>query len=65
MSGAPKTVDGGRSWARVLYVDERTGCADLALDPGNPQKLFAALLSVLLRKHLIADWEFVEEFKKI
>jgi len=29
------------------------------------EKLFAALLSVLLRKHLIADWEFVEEFKKI
>jgi type IV pilus assembly protein PilB len=33
----------------------------------NPrwEKLFAALLSVLLRKHLIADWEFVEEFKKL
>lgn len=29
------------------------------------EKMFAALLSVLLRKHLIADWEFVEEFKKI
>ncbi len=33
----------------------------------NPrwEKLFAALLSLLLRKHLIADWEFVEEFKKL
>jgi len=29
------------------------------------EKLFAALLSVLLRKHLIADWEFVNEYKKI
>lgn len=29
------------------------------------EKMFAALLSVLLRKHLIADWEFVEEFKKL
>ena len=29
------------------------------------QAMFAALLSVLLRKHLIADWEFVEEYKKI
>ncbi len=29
------------------------------------QALFAALLSLLLKKHLIADWEFVEEFRKI
>jgi len=33
----------------------------------NPrwEAMFAALLSVLLKKHLIADWEFVEEFKKL
>ncbi|HMR75154.1 MAG TPA: hypothetical protein PKD61_08580 [Polyangiaceae bacterium] len=29
------------------------------------EAMFAALLNVLLRKHLIADWEFVEEYKKI
>jgi type IV pilus assembly protein PilB len=29
------------------------------------EPLFAALLSLLLKKHLIADWEFVEEFKKM
>lgn len=29
------------------------------------ERLFAALLSLLLKKHLIADWEFVEEYKKI
>ena len=29
------------------------------------EPLFAALLSLLLKKHLIADWEFVDEFKKI
>ena len=29
------------------------------------EKLFAAILSVLLKKHLIADWEFVDEFRKI
>ena len=29
------------------------------------EAMFAALLSLLLRKHLIADWEFIEEFKKI
>ena len=29
------------------------------------QALFAALLQLLLKKHLIADWEFVEELRKI
>ncbi|HYU35191.1 MAG TPA: hypothetical protein VEW48_23815 [Thermoanaerobaculia bacterium] len=41
--GVFKTTDGGRTWRKVLYVDERTGAADLAMDPANPNKLFAAL----------------------
>ncbi len=41
--GVYKTADGGKSWEKVLYVDETTGCADLAMDPGNPNKLFAAM----------------------
>ncbi|HEX7182255.1 MAG TPA: hypothetical protein VF756_10455 [Thermoanaerobaculia bacterium] len=41
--GVYKTTDGGKSWRRILYVDERTGAADLVADPENPNKLFAAL----------------------
>jgi photosystem II stability/assembly factor-like uncharacterized protein len=41
--GVYKTIDGGRSWKRVLYVDTRTGAADLVMDPSNPRKLFAAM----------------------
>ncbi|HEX7184424.1 MAG TPA: hypothetical protein VF756_21540 [Thermoanaerobaculia bacterium] len=41
--GVYKTTDGGKSWRRVLYVDERTGAADLVMDPSNPNKLFAAM----------------------
>ncbi|MCP3915386.1 MAG: hypothetical protein GY711_07510 [bacterium] len=41
--GVFKTTDGGASWDKVLYVDERTGCADLELDPVNPNKLVAAM----------------------
>src|SRR5436305_1320312 len=41
--GVFKTADGGRTWRKVLYVDERTGAADLAIDPANPRKLFAAM----------------------
>jgi photosystem II stability/assembly factor-like uncharacterized protein len=41
--GVFKTVDGGRTWTKVLYVNERTGAADLVIDPTNPNKLFAAM----------------------
>jgi photosystem II stability/assembly factor-like uncharacterized protein len=41
--GVFKTTDGGKTWKKVLYVDERTGAADLILDPQNPNKLFAAM----------------------
>jgi photosystem II stability/assembly factor-like uncharacterized protein len=41
--GVFKTTDGGRTWTKVLYVDQRTGAADLVIDPRNPNKLFAAM----------------------
>jgi photosystem II stability/assembly factor-like uncharacterized protein len=41
--GVYKTEDGGGSWTRVLHVNERTGAADLVMDPSNPRKLFAAM----------------------
>ncbi|HKV11481.1 MAG TPA: hypothetical protein VJ725_25275 [Thermoanaerobaculia bacterium] len=41
--GVFKTTDGGKTWNRVLYVDERTGASDLVMDPRNPNKLFASM----------------------
>ncbi|HEX6811266.1 MAG TPA: hypothetical protein VF384_06565, partial [Planctomycetota bacterium] len=41
--GVFKTRDAGRTWQKVLYVDARTGCGDLVMDPRNPDKLFAAM----------------------
>lgn len=41
--GVYKTTDGGESWEKVLYVNESTGCADLVIDPKNPNKLIAAM----------------------
>jgi photosystem II stability/assembly factor-like uncharacterized protein len=41
--GVFKTTDGGESWEKVLYVDERTGAADLEMDPRDPDKLLAAM----------------------
>ena len=51
--GVFKTLDGGRTWNKVLYVDERTGAADLVMDPANPNKLFAAMWD-----HRREPWRF-------
>ncbi len=41
--GVFKTIDGGRTWKRVLFKDGRTGAADVAIDRRNPNVMFAAL----------------------
>ncbi|MDO9373168.1 MAG: hypothetical protein Q7T76_02060 [Ferruginibacter sp.] len=41
--GIYKTTDGGKSWKKTLYVDENSGCADLAMDMNNPNTLYAAM----------------------
>jgi len=41
--GVFRTTDGGATWQKVLYVDERTGCSDLIIDPRNPDRLFASM----------------------
>ncbi|HPW17002.1 MAG TPA: hypothetical protein PLP83_01330 [Candidatus Aminicenantes bacterium] len=40
--GVYKTTDGGRTWAKVLYVNEKVGANDLVMDPRNPDTLYAA-----------------------
>lgn len=41
--GVYKTTDGGNTWSKVLYVNDLSGCAELVMDPKNPQKIFAAM----------------------
>jgi len=41
--GVYRTADGGTTWSRVLFVDVNTGCSDLAIDPGDPNTLFAGM----------------------
>lgn len=41
--GVFKTTDGGATWNKVLFVDEKTGCAELVMDPTNPNKLIAGM----------------------
>jgi photosystem II stability/assembly factor-like uncharacterized protein len=41
--GIFRTRDGGKTWERVLYFDDRTGAIDIVFDPQNPHVLFAAM----------------------
>jgi len=41
--GVYKTEDGGKTWKKILFVDEKTGVADMAMAPGNPNKIIAAM----------------------
>ena len=41
--GVFKTEDSGTTWEKVLYVDEKTGAADLVMDPSDPKRLLAAM----------------------
>ncbi len=41
--GVYKTTDGGKTWEKILFVDQKTGAADLVMDPRNPNKLIAAM----------------------
>jgi len=40
--GVFKTTDGGRTWQKVLFIDDQTGVVDLVMDPHNPEVLYAA-----------------------
>lgn len=41
--GLFKTTDGGASWKKILYTNDKSGVADLVMDPTNPNKLIAAM----------------------
>ncbi|MEM9001060.1 MAG: hypothetical protein AAGB24_12420 [Bacteroidota bacterium] len=41
--GVYKSNDGGQTWEKLLYINEKTGCADLAMDPTNPNTLYASM----------------------
>lgn len=40
--GLYESTDGGKTWINILFVDENTGCVDVALDPESPNTLYAA-----------------------
>src|SRR5438874_8403756 len=53
--GLYKTIDGGKTWKRVLYISENTGVTDVVLDPRRPDVLIAA--SYQRRRHV---WTLID-----
>ncbi len=45
--GIYRSQDGGKTWQRVLYVNDEVGGCDLVIDPGNPRVLYASTWRVL------------------
>jgi photosystem II stability/assembly factor-like uncharacterized protein len=45
--GVFKTTDAGKTWKKVLYVNNQTGASDLVMEPGNPSVLYAGTWRVL------------------
>jgi photosystem II stability/assembly factor-like uncharacterized protein len=48
--GLYKTVDGGKTWTKSLNISENTGVTDVAIDPNDPDTLYAA--SYQRRRHV-------------
>ena len=55
--GVFASTDGGANWRKILYVDENTGASDIAMDPSNPDVLYASLWEARQ-----APWEFGNEY---
>jgi photosystem II stability/assembly factor-like uncharacterized protein len=49
--GVFKTIDGGKTWKKVLYVNNQTGCSELVIEPGNPLVLYAGTWRVIRAPH--------------
>ena len=41
--GVFRTLDGGKSWKKILFLNDSTGATDLSIDPTNPRILFASM----------------------
>jgi photosystem II stability/assembly factor-like uncharacterized protein len=53
--GLYKTTDGGKTWKQILKISENTGVTDVAIDPQNPDTVYAA--SYQRRRHM---WTLID-----
>jgi len=53
--GVFKTRDGGRTWRKVLYRDDKTGAIDLSVDRSNPNVLYAAMWEAFRNEYTMSS----------
>ena len=52
--GVYKSIDGGKTWKKVLYVNDMTGASELSIDVHNPEVLYAAMW-----EHMRTPWQVI------
>lgn len=57
--GVFRTVDAGKTWEKVLYIDENTGCSDIAIEWNNPRIMYAGMWTFRRR-----PWRFDDSGEK-
>ncbi len=53
--GVFKSVDGGKTWKKVLYRDNKTGSVDLSIDPKNPNVMFASMWEAYRKEYQMSS----------
>ncbi len=53
--GLYKTIDGGNTWKKVLYVNDTTGVNDVVFEPGNPEVMLASTWQVIRYPWALVD----------
>ncbi|HEX3704508.1 MAG TPA: hypothetical protein VHU82_14335 [Vicinamibacterales bacterium] len=53
--GVFRSKDGGKTWEKILYHDDKTGAIEIVLDPHNPHVLYAALWEAFRNSHMMSS----------
>src|ERR1043166_1724741 len=53
--GVYKSTDGGKTWRKVLYRDDKTAAIDIAIDRTNPQVMYAALWEAFRKEYTMSS----------
>jgi photosystem II stability/assembly factor-like uncharacterized protein len=53
--GVFRSKDGGKTWEKILYRDDKTGAIELVLDPNNPQVIYVALWEAFRNAHMMSS----------
>ncbi|HEX7939968.1 MAG TPA: glycosyl hydrolase, partial [Gemmatimonadaceae bacterium] len=53
--GVYKSTDGGKTWRKVLYRDDKTAAIDISIDPSNPNVIYAAMWEAFRKEYTMSS----------